>query len=104
MQPALIDTYFEVAGSKQKEAAATTSASNQPAGTASDWQGSFEDDSIRDVFLHLAQYGAITETELTRLLGSPRKVRQFALHFETHLQKVPFRRQRRNHWHRQTLR
>jgi len=42
------------------------------------------------VFLHLAQYNAITETELVRLLGTPRKVRQFALHFETHRQKVPF--------------
>ncbi|MGC1308316.1 MAG: BREX-6 system phosphatase PglZ [Phormidesmis sp.] len=93
VQPTLIDTYFDVAGSKQKsgeKAAGKVTQVINSTEPASDWQSSFEDTSIRDVFLHLAQYNAITETELTRLLGSPRKVRQFALHFETHLQKVPF--------------
>jgi hypothetical protein len=55
------------------------------------WPDRFEDDKVRAVFLHLEQYGSLTETELTQMLeGNPRKARQFALKFEEYLAQVPF--------------
>jgi hypothetical protein len=58
--------------------------------TSSDWQDSFADAGIRQVFLHLQQHGSITEPELNQMLGSPRQVRRFALNFEEYLKQVPF--------------
>lgn len=88
IEPALIDSYFEVSGSKviAKESRQTTLA------TTPDeyWQSGFEDDNIRSIFEHIHQHGAITEAELNNRLGSPRKVRRFAAKFETYLQKIPF--------------
>jgi hypothetical protein len=58
--------------------------------TSSDWQDSFADAGIRQVFLHLQQHGSITEPELNQMLGNPRQVRRFALNFEEYLKQVPF--------------
>ncbi|WP_277128010.1 hypothetical protein, partial [Chlorogloeopsis fritschii] len=55
-----------------------------------DWQDSFEDETVRRVFFHLQQHGSITEPELNQILGSARLVRRFSLDFEEHLKKVPF--------------
>jgi hypothetical protein len=46
---------------------------------------------VRDVFEHLAAHGTITETEASRLLGSPRELRKFAREFEKHAARAPFR-------------
>jgi hypothetical protein len=55
------------------------------------WPERFEDENVRAVFIHLHQYGSLTEAELTQLLeGNPRKARQFALKFEEYLAQVPF--------------
>jgi chromosome segregation ATPase len=62
-----------------------------PALVAADWQEQFEDDGIRAVFIHLHEYGSLTEAELTQMLeGNPRKARQFALKFDEYLMQVPF--------------
>ena len=86
VEPMLVDTYFEVAGSKVTAEAQTP---RLPA-ASEDWQASFDDDSIRQAFIHIYRHNAITEAELNTLLGSPRKVRRFAADFETYLQQVPF--------------
>jgi hypothetical protein len=43
------------------------------------------------VFVHLFEHGSITEAEAVGFLGSPRAYRRFALEFEEHAAKVPFR-------------
>ena len=99
--PALVDTYFDVAGTKivaaeegqraTGQSAITSAAAPETASElATDWQTSLEDDSIRRVFVHIQRHNIITEAELNTLLGSPRKVRRFAADFENYLQKVPF--------------
>lgn len=83
--PALLDTYFAVAGSGL--------AADPPGGGPGqdgDWHHGLGDPTIAQVFLHLQHHGSMTELELTQLLGSARQVRRFALNFESYLQKVPF--------------
>lgn len=55
-----------------------------------EWHDRFEDEGVRQVFLHLQQHGSITEAELTQMLGNARKVRRFSMEFEEHLKQVPF--------------
>lgn len=55
------------------------------------WASLLADEGARRVFLHLATHGSITEHEVTGFLGSPRAYRRFALEFDAHAQKVPFR-------------
>lgn len=54
------------------------------------WSMAIEDEGARKVFLHLEKYNAILEEEVTRFVGSPRAFRQFALHYEKYLSKLPF--------------
>jgi hypothetical protein len=54
------------------------------------WESSIADEGIRKVFLHIEKHGAITEPEVTHLLGSPRAFRRFSLEFDDHLPKLPF--------------
>ncbi|MEA5621516.1 BREX-6 system phosphatase PglZ [Nostoc sp. UHCC 0251] len=79
-------TYFNVSGSLIQGEVST--ATELPKNT--DWQDSFEDETVRRVFFHLQQHGSITEPELNQILGSARLVRRFSLDFEEHLKKVPF--------------
>ncbi len=80
-----IEAYFNVSGTGQRDDTAPVESAG-----AQDWQDNFEDTAVRDVFLHLQQHGSVTEQELTHMLGSPRRVRRFALAFDDYVQKVPF--------------
>jgi chromosome segregation ATPase len=72
-------------------AAVTIDSPKLPALAVVDWQEQFEDDGIRAIFMHLHEYGSLTEAELTQMLeGNPRKARQFALKFDEYLMQVPF--------------
>jgi hypothetical protein len=83
--PALLDTYFEVAGS-----GLTTHPSAVTPEPGGDWSEGLGDPAIAQVFLHLQKHGSMTEIELTQVLGNARQVRRFALNFESYLEKVPF--------------
>jgi hypothetical protein len=52
--------------------------STLPAGATRDWLERLGDDGHRRVLAHLAVYGAVTEVEVSALLGSPAKARRFA--------------------------
>ena len=54
------------------------------------WQDNFDDPAIVKVFEHLEKHGAIVETELVQMLGSPRKARSFAVKFEEFVKQLPF--------------
>jgi hypothetical protein len=82
--------YFSVSGMRSTFVPETTSSADPAPATITDWQDNFEDEGIRNVFLHLQKHGAINESELINLLGNARRVRRFSVEFETHLQKVPF--------------
>jgi hypothetical protein len=49
-----------------------------------------EDGKIRQLFAHLATYGAITEPEVAAMLGSPRAARRFALQVDELASRAPF--------------
>jgi hypothetical protein len=85
VEPLIPQTYFNVSGSLQNASSPVTESSR-----VTNWQDSFEDEAIRNVFLHLQQHSSITEIELTQMLGSARQVRRFSVEFEEHLKKVPF--------------
>jgi PglZ domain-containing protein len=84
--PARLEDWFEVAFRGAPSAAAA------PAGGASvAWAEAIPDPGARAAFLHLQQHGAVTEAELTRILGSPRAFRRFSLAFEGYARLAPFR-------------
>ncbi len=56
-----------------------------------DWADALPEGGVRAVFVHLSEHGAITEPEVTRMLGSPRAFRRFSLDFDDLVRKVPFR-------------
>ena len=55
------------------------------------WTQDLPDAGTRQVFLHIAKYGAVTEEEATRMLGGARKYRRFSALFEDHCLRVPFK-------------
>jgi hypothetical protein len=55
------------------------------------WAEAISDPGIRKVFIHIENHRAITEPEVTHLLGSPRAFRRFSLEFDQYLAKLPFR-------------
>ena len=88
IEPLILTSYFNVSGASSVE---DTSASEPaPSVSNSDWQNSFEDAKIARVFLHLDEHSSLTEVELNRILGSPRKARRFAGNLEQYLARVPF--------------
>jgi len=55
------------------------------------WADGIENEAVRQVFVHIDKHGAITEPEVTKILGSPRAFRRFSLEFDNHVTKLPFR-------------
>ena len=43
------------------------------------------------MFSHLAAHGAVTEAEISAMMGGGRGVRRFALQFDTFAPRAPFR-------------
>ena len=76
---------WSIGGAKPTAAAAPT------AQTSATWADNITDEGIRRVFLHIEKHRAITEPEVTQMLGSPRAFRRFSLEFDSHLAKLPFR-------------
>ncbi len=84
VEPRILDTLFDVAGTPGVADEAETTAETS-------WHQSFDDPGILRVFRHIETHGAVTEEELVTMLGSQRGVRRFALRFEEYADKVPFR-------------
>lgn len=86
VEPATTIDLFRVSGTLQ---AVAEPAAQEVVGKL-EWHDRFEDEGVRQVFLHLQQHSSITEIELTQMLGNARKVRKFSMDFEEHLKQVPF--------------
>ena len=54
------------------------------------WLTHLPEEGVRRVFQHLADHGAITETEAAAMLGGQRGLRRFAVRFEEYATKAPF--------------
>ena len=78
------ETRFAVGASTRLVAPST------PARTDKSWLESFEDEGVRHVFDHLRVHGAVTESEATTMLGSPRALRRFSANFEMYAARAPF--------------
>jgi hypothetical protein len=87
IEPLILTSYFNVSGALIKD---TSSFKPATLASNSDWQDSFEDANIKQVFLHLEQHHSLTEAELNQMLGSPRQARRFAGNLEQYLTQVPF--------------
>jgi hypothetical protein len=55
------------------------------------WLAELPEGAVRDVFLHLSQFGAVTEPEVMEMLGGGREFRRFSRAFERYAECVPFR-------------
>lgn len=84
VRPAEPEPWYTVSGTSS---GASRDAAPPPPST---WAQAIVDEGSRKVFLHLEKHGAITEPEVTGLLGSPRAFRRFSLDFDEHLPKLPF--------------
>ena len=84
------DQWYSVSGTsvpvRSQDAKTPTVPPPAPAG----WAMTIEDEGIRRVFVHIEKHGAITEPEVTHMLGSPRAFRRFSARLEDHLPKLPF--------------
>ena len=54
------------------------------------WLSEFPEGGVRQLFQHLAEHGAVTESEASTILGGGRKLRRFATQFEYLAAKAPF--------------
>ncbi len=54
------------------------------------WLSSIPDEPVRLVFALIAHHGALTEAEVTRILGGPRPFRSFSNRLEAYLRRLPF--------------
>lgn len=88
VRTATLDAWFTVTGRVGPPAATATTPTETVALT---WADAIEHEGFRRIFLHLEKHGAITEPEVTQLLGSPRAFRRFSLEFDGLLAKLPFR-------------
>lgn len=84
--PCVVDGRFAVTLGGTGEA----SAQPQVRSNTGDWLSALADAGVRQVFEHLASYGAVTETEAAAMLGGQRAVRRFALKFEEYAALAPF--------------
>jgi len=84
--PCTVEGRFAVVLSRSAPAGERTS--GDEAGT--DWLTRYADETVRQVFAHLAAHGAVTESEVATLLGGQRAARRFALYFEDHARNAPF--------------
>lgn len=63
---------------------------SEPEEMTESWLDDVPAGAIRRVFQHLAQHGAVTETEIIKMLGSAREFRKFARNFEKYAASAPF--------------
>lgn len=82
-----LEPWYSVSGR-----AASSSGTGPPSSrTPSSWADAIGDEAVRKVFEHIERHSAITETEATRLLGSPRAFRRFSAALDDYFSKLPFR-------------
>ncbi len=72
-----------------REAVPTPPPAPTPAGDS--WLDSFEDEGFRRVFAHLAEYGTLSESEASDMLGGARKYRRFRRQLDGHRAHLPFK-------------
>ena len=87
VEPCTLKERFDVVG--RLAVSAATRSSETPS-QAEEWLADLPDAGVRRVFQHLAQHGAVTETEVTEMLGSARESRKFSRQFEQHAASAPF--------------
>lgn len=84
VRPATLDAWFSVSGRGGQ-----TEPEHEDRILLS-WADAIEHEGYRRVFLHIEKHGVITESELTKVLGSARACRKFSLEFDLHKAKLPF--------------
>lgn len=83
------EPWYSVSGSASGTTSGDTKERDLPPLAA--WADAIADEGARKVFVHIEKHRAITEPEVTNLLGSPRAFRRFSLEFDLYLAKLPFR-------------
>jgi hypothetical protein len=91
VRTATLDAWFTVTGRVGLSAATSATATGSTDTVALTWADAIEHEGFRRIFVHVEKHGAITEPEVTQILGSPRAFRKFSLEFDGLLAKLPFR-------------
>ncbi|WP_332317124.1 BREX-6 system phosphatase PglZ [Verrucosispora sp. WMMA2121] len=89
VEPCVPDVRFAVTATRGPSSLPPAATLGVGAGSTS-WLEQFSEPGVRQVFEHLATHGTVTENEAAAMLGGPRSLRRFAIHFETYAQKAPF--------------
>ena len=87
VSPCVVDGRFAVTAARTSSRPATLE--SQPA-RGREWLKELPDGGIRQLFLHLAEHGTVTESEAATMLGNPRALRRFDIRFEEFAAKAPF--------------
>ncbi len=88
VEPCVVTERFAVTATRGAVAQAGVTV-RVAAGAGGGWLSELPE-GARQVFEHLAAHGTVTEGEVAGILGSPRAMRRFAVHFEEHARKAPF--------------
>ena len=89
VSPCVLDTRFPVSAGNTAPQPPSPVAKPSPT-EAARWLEALPEGGVRQLFEHLSAHGAVTEAEAVGMLGSQRKLRSFALHFEEYRAKAPF--------------
>jgi hypothetical protein len=91
LAPVIPNARFGVSALRAPASAETAPTGLQEQSEAQDdWLSKLPDDRVRKVFAHLAGHGAVTEAELTQMMGGGRGARSFALNIDKYSALVPF--------------
>lgn len=91
--PRLVEGWFMVDGIRALQGEPAAEQKPEPKkekGRQDAWLAGLPDEGTRRVMAHLYEHGAITESELCDMLGSPRAARKFAAAFDELAQLLPF--------------
>ncbi len=86
--PCVLDEPFAVNPAPRNATSAAVPA--QSLARVPEWLLKFPEGGFRQVFEHLEAHGVVTESEATKMLGSPRELRSFARQFEQLVALCPF--------------
>jgi hypothetical protein len=86
--PCILQTRFSVSAPSSSARLATPSITSGE--IESSWLDQLPDAGIRHLFKHLAEHGAVTESEAVSMLGSQRAFRSFSVKLEQYVAMAPF--------------
>src|SRR5690606_29030982 len=90
VKPKVVEGFFDVARHQHGTATDRPPPAPRPTPKAQEWAEHIDDEGYRRVLERIAEQRHVNEAELQQLLGTSRRVRAFARHFDELVKLLPF--------------